>query len=255
VYPPPNTPEPGYPADTPPRYVTLRLPRATPIVTYVLLSVTVTVFVFQLMTQFLLGQDLPAALGMKVNDLIIAGQLWRLFTPVFLHGSILHIAFNMYAQYFLGPTLESSYGHGRFLALYMLSGFAGNVISFLFSSNPSLGSSTAIFGLIGAQGIFLYRNRSILGAMAQRALSNVIFIIVINLMLGLSPGIDNWGHMGGLLGGTFFAWFAGPLYRVEGGLLDARLVDERDYSSAVVVGVLNFAIFSALAAMKIFRGY
>jgi rhomboid protease GluP len=255
MYPPPNDPGPGYPGATPPRYVALRIPRVTPVVTYVMLGLTIAVFLVQLATEFIFGQDLAAALGLKVNDLIIGGEIWRLITPMFLHGSILHIGFNMYALFALGPALESYYGHGRYLALYLLSGFAGNVISFLFSSNPSLGASTAIFGLIGAEAIFLYRNRSILGSMAQRALTNVIFIIVINLMLGLNPGIDNWGHMGGLLGGTFFAWFAGPIFHVEGGTLDPRLVDERDQSNALIFGVLDFAIFAALAAMKIWRGY
>jgi hypothetical protein len=61
--------------------------------------------------------------------------------------------------------------------------------------------------------------------------------------------------MGGLLGGTFFAWYAGPLFRVEGGSLDPHLVDERDQSRAFMVGVLDFAIFAVLAAMKVFRGY
>jgi rhomboid protease GluP len=227
----------------------------TPVVTYVLLGITVSVFLLQLATEFIFGQDLAAAMGLKVNELIISGEFWRLFTPMFLHGSILHIGFNMYALVALGPSLESYYGHGRFLALYLLSGFAGNVISFLFSANPSLGASTAIFGLIGAEAIFLYRNRSILGAMAQRALGNVIFILVINMVMGLTPGIDFWGHMGGLLGGSFFAWFAGPIFRVEGGYLEPRLVDERDQSSALIFGVLDFAIFSGLAVMKIWRGY
>ena len=256
MYPPPNGSTPGYPNATPPRYVMLRLPRVTPVVTYVLMGITIAVFFVQIMTQYVLGQDLAAAIGMKVNELIIGGQLWRLITPMFLHGSILHIAFNMYALFALGPGLESYYGHGRYLTLYLLSGFAGNVISFLFSGNPSLGSSTAIFGLIGAEAVFLFRNRRILGSMAQRALTNVIVIIMINLMLGsVSRGIDNWGHMGGLLGGTFFAWFAGPLFRMEGGSLDPQIVDERDPSRALIVGVLDFAIFATLAAMKILRGY
>jgi rhomboid protease GluP len=254
MYPPPAGPEPGYPGATP-RYVQVRIPRVTPVVTYVMFGVTVVVFLFQLATEFIVGQDIVAAMGLKVNELIIAGEFWRLITPMFLHASILHIGFNMYALIALGPSLESYYGHGRFLALYFLSGFAGNVVSFLFSGNPSLGSSTAIFGLIGAEAIFLYRNRHILGAMAQRAFTNVVFIIIVNLLFGLSPGIDNWGHIGGLLGGTFFAWFAGPLFQVEGGTLDPQLVDERDQRSAVIFGVLDFAIFAALAAMKILRGY
>jgi uncharacterized membrane protein len=61
--------------------------------------------------------------------------------------------------------------------------------------------------------------------------------------------------MGGLLGGTFFAWFAGPVFRVEGGYLDPRLVDERDRSNALIFGVLDFVIFAALAMLKIWRGY
>jgi rhomboid protease GluP len=255
MYPPPDDRKPGYP-ETTPRYVMLHMPRVTPVVTYVLMGITIAVFLVQILTQSVFGQDLAAAMGMKVNELIIGGQLWRLITPMFLHGSILHVAFNMYALFALGPGLESYYGHGRYLTLYLLSGFAGNVISFLFSGNPSLGSSTAIFGLIGAEAIFLFRNRSILGSMAQRALTNVIVIIAINLMFGAAtPGIDNWGHMGGLLGGTFFAWFAGPLFRVEGGSLDPRLVDERDQTQALIFGVLDFAIFAALAAMKVLRGY
>jgi rhomboid protease GluP len=255
MYPPPDGPEPEYPQTASPRYVTLRIPRLTPVVTYVLLGITVIIFLIQMATEFVLGQDLAAAMGLKVNELIISGELWRLFTPMFLHTSLLHIGFNMYALLALGPSLESYYGHWRFLALYLLSGFAGNVISFLFSAYPSLGASTAIFGLIGAEAIFLYRNRSILGAMAQRALGNVIFILVINMIMGLSPGIDFWGHMGGLLGGTFFAWFAGPVFRVEGGYLDPRLVDERDRSNALIFGVLDFVIFAALAMLKIWRGY
>ena len=108
----------------------LRLPRVTPVVTYVLMAITIAVFVVQIVTQYVLGQDLAAMYGMKVNDLIVGGQLWRLITPMFLHGSPLHIAFNMYALFALGPALESYYGHGRYLTLYLLSGFAGNVISF-----------------------------------------------------------------------------------------------------------------------------
>jgi len=255
MYPPPDGQTPGYPETSQPRYVKVRLPHATPVVTYTLLGITVAVFLVQLVTEFVLGYDLASAIGLKVNELIISGQVWRLITPMFLHGTILHIGFNMYALFALGPALEGYYGHGRFLALYLLSGFAGNVVSFLFSANPSLGASTAIFGLIGAEAIFLYRNRSILGAQAQRALGNVIFILVINMVLGLSPGIDFWGHIGGLLGGTFFAWFAGPQFRVEGGYLDPQLVDERDQTSALIFGILDFAIFAALAAMKILRGY
>jgi rhomboid protease GluP len=190
---------------------------------------------------------------MKINEYILAGQWWRLFTPMLLHGSLIHIGFNMYALYALGPGLESTYGHGRFLALYLIAGFAGNVLSFLFSGANSLGSSTAIFGLIGAEAIFLFRNRQIFGAGAQRALTNVLFVALANLMLGFAaPGIDNWGHIGGLLGGSFFAWFAGPLYTLRGDFYAPRLEDVHNSARAVGAGAVDLLVFVGLAAMKFF---
>jgi rhomboid protease GluP len=216
------------------------------------MGITIVIFLLQLATQSSTGlSDLPATLGAKVNPLIESGQLWRLITPVFLHGSILHIAFNMYALLAIGAGLESHYGHGRFLALYLLSGFTGNVASFLFSSAPSLGASTAIFGLLGAEGVFLYQNRRLFGPTAQRALVNIVVIAVINLIIGLSPGIDNWGHIGGLIGGTLFAWFAGPVLRVEQGYPALELVDQRRSITAITVFTLVWLLFAALAAVKI----
>lgn len=222
---------------------------------YTLLGITFAVYLLQMASQFALGVDYPAAIGMKVNPQIVNGELWRLITPMFLHGSILHIGFNMYALYVLGPGLERHYGHWRFLGLYALSGFAGNVISFLFSSAPSLGSSTAIFGLLGAQGVFFYRNREMFGAPAQRALLNIIMIAVINLMIGISPGIDNWGHVGGLIGGTVFAWYGGPLFRRENAYFAPSLIDEHDDADALRAGLAVGALFALLAAVKIFLGF
>jgi rhomboid protease GluP len=191
---------------------------------------------------------------MKINDYIVQGQFWRLFTPMFLHGSILHLGFNMYARFILGPGLERYYGRWRFLMLYVLAGFAGNVFSFLFTINPSLGSSTAIFGLLGAQGVFLYRNRELFGPAAQRALVNVVVIAAINFVIGLSPGIDNWGHLGGLIGGTLFAWFGGPVLQVWGMYPSVQVVDERDPRASLWVGLGEFLLFVVIAvAVVLFR--
>jgi rhomboid protease GluP len=234
----------------------VQVPRVRPLLTYVILGLTILVFLLQLASEATLGGDLPASLGMKINQLILDGELWRLFTPMLLHGSFLHIGFNMYALYALGPSLESSYGRLRFLALYVIAGFAGNVISFLFSANPSLGSSTAIFGLIGAEGIFLYRNRELFGPQAQRALSNVVFIAAANLLFGATtPGIDNWGHIGGLLGGTFFAWFAGPLYQIAIEENRPVLIDAHATGRVLGAGLVDVLVFTGLAAMKFFRGF
>jgi rhomboid protease GluP len=235
------------------RRIQFRAGRDTPIATYSLMGITILVFLLQQASILLLnGTDLPAVFGMKVNDLILGGQLWRLFTPMFLHGSILHLGFNMYALYIFGPGLERAYGHGRYLALYFLAGFAGNVSSFLFTDSPSLGSSTAIFGLLGAEGVFLYQNRRIYGTFGQRALINLVVIAVINLIIGLSPGIDNWGHVGGLLGGVLFAWYAGPVLRVEGIPPYHMLVDERPKREVWRAGVSIWLLFGLLAVTTMF---
>ncbi len=188
-----------------------------PWVTYVILGVAVFIYGLQALSLYLTGgqYDWPYILGGKVNELILRGQVWRLITPMFLHGSVLHIAFNMYALYSLGPGLERFYGHRRYLILYLVSGYAGNVLSFLLTSNPSIGASTAIFGLVAAESIFIYRNRMLFGSRARSMLLNLGMVVIVNLLFGLQPGIDNWGHLGGLVGGLIFAWMAGPQYKIQ----------------------------------------
>jgi len=238
---------------TPPdRPVSIGVLMTAPIVSYVLLGITVLVFILQYWSQYQYDVDIPFVIGGKINELITQGQYWRLITPILLHGGILHLGFNMYALYVIGPGLERYYGHGRFLVLYLLAGFAGNVMSFLFTSANSLGSSTAIFGLLGAQGMFMYQNREIFGRRAQRVLWNLILIAGINLVIGLSPGIDNWGHIGGLIAGTLFAWTAGPLLKVAGEYPNLLLVDSRTNKEIVRTAVSIFLLFGLLAAVTIY---
>ncbi len=180
------------------------------VISHFIIGITAVFFLLQNLSQFIFGYDLLFTFLGKINQFIIRGQFWRLITPILLHGSILHIGFNMYALYTIGPMLEKKYGFWPFIGLYLVGGLWGNTLSFLLSPNPSLGASTAIFGLIAAQGVFVFKNRHLLGPSARPMLMNILMVIVVNLMLGLSPGIDNWGHLGGLLGGLFFAWFAGP---------------------------------------------
>lgn len=247
---PPSQPEyPQTPPPVPPRV--MRRPAANPAyVTYFMIASSVLVYIGQMLTQTPGGSDLLTNLGAKVNSAIIAGQYWRLLTPMWLHGSLLHIAFNMYALFIFGANLERAYGHGRFLLLYLLSGFAGNVISFMMSPTPSIGSSTAIFGLIAAQGVFLYQNRKLIRN-AQGMLINTLTIAGINLVLGLSPGIDNWGHLGGLIGGLAFAWSAGPLWDVQTDGVGLRLVNQRSRQRVMLVAIGVAVVFAAVAFLKI----
>jgi rhomboid protease GluP len=116
-----------------------------------------------------------------------------------------------------------------------------------------VGASTAIFGLVGAEGIFLFQNRKLFGNQFGRAIGNVVFVVAINLFLGLSPGIDNWGHVGGLLGGLIFAWFAGPRFEIEGIYPALHLADNREPREVLTGIAAVILIFGALAMIGFFN--
>jgi rhomboid protease GluP len=245
-----------------PKQIMVRMPQRKPFVVYTILAITIGVYllkIFSDMSLLILGDcpyffspDLTICYGLKVNELIIQGQYWRLISPILLHGSLLHIGFNMYFLYVIGPELERHFGHWQFAALYIVSGFAGFAMSFLMTAAPSLGASTAIFGLLAAQGVFVYRNQIIFGTRAKVALRSVINIAVINLLIGLTPGIDNWGHFGGLLGGVIFAWIATPIYEIDGFGPEYALLNQRSEGETILAIGFVSALFLFLAAYRIF---
>ena len=115
--------------------------------------------------------------------------------------------------------------------------------------------------MIGAEGVFLYQNRQLYGRRFGSAIGNVIFIIVINLVIDFVPGsgIDYWGHIGGLLDGLIYTWFAGPRWQVEkayspslldpmqGTMPSAALVDKREPREMVTGAAIVLLIFGTLA--------
>ncbi len=227
--------------------------RKFPPLTLGIILITALVYGLQILSTLIIGSDLPYIYFGKINELILQGQLWRLITPILLHGSLPHILSNMYAVFIIGPTIERSYGSNRFLALYLLSGMFGNVFSFLFTLAPSLGASTSIFGLVAAQAVYVYRNRAFFGRAAQPMLMNLGIIIFINMAIGLLPGIDYFGHLGGLIGGLIFAWMAGPLYELTVTPFGTTLVEKesRHLERAVLIELI--LIFLAALTKFIIR--
>ena len=240
------------PPEPPRQQVVWEIPATIPWVSYILLGLTTVVFLLQLATQQLLGFDLPSALGAKVNELIVGGQYWRLITPAFLHASFMHFAFNMYALYVLGPGLERLYGHERFIYLYFLGAFAGNTFSFLFSPNPSLGASTAIFALLAGQVVYIYQNRRIYRN-SRAMLTNVLVILGINIFFSLNGTIDFWGHIGGLVGGLAYSWLAGPLWEIRDTPSGRSVVDTRTIQKSRIVAGGLFLYFLLMAAFGIYK--
>mmetsp|Transcript_9571 Transcript_9571/g.23296 ORF Transcript_9571/g.23296 Transcript_9571/m.23296 type:complete len:393 (-) Transcript_9571:1158-2336(-) len=158
------------------------------------------------------------AWGIKRSELILEGrQLYRVLTPVFLHGGLGHLGTNMYSLSNIGPDVERLFGTGRYLLTYLMAGIAGNVMSAYQSPVPALGASGAVFGVIGAYTVFLNRNDWLVGSVGEGINSRLMQTIMLNIGLGfMNPAIDNWGHIGGALGGAAMAYYFGPrLYMTE----------------------------------------
>ncbi len=172
------------------------------LVTYVFLAANIVIWLIMTLFGMLFDLGITHQLvlfGAKVNSLIAQGQTWRLLSAMFLHVNLIHLFFNSYALFIYGPIVEKIFGRMRFIAIYIVSGFIGTLFSYLFNPYPAAGASGAIFGLMGSI-LYLRQHRK---DFFQRMFGpGLIMIIIINLMYGVTqPGIDNWGHMGGLAGG------------------------------------------------------
>lgn len=157
---------------------------------------------------------------------------WQMLTAAFLHGSWLHLLFNMYTLYIFGQVIEPMLGRARFLALYLIAGFGGSVAVLLFS-NPSssvVGASGAIYGLMGAYFVLLR-------AIGERS-GQLTGLIAINLIFSfISPGISWQAHIGGLVvGAAVAAVYAGTRKPEQKTLQTVGL-------AFLVVGLLALTVF------------
>ena len=168
-----------------------------PYITYLLVGINIILYIIPI----LIGQhtnliNLYAVYGPAVKN----GEYYRLLTGIFLHGNIIHLGFNCYALYIIGSQIESFLGKFKYLIIYLFSGLMGALFSVLLGGNyVSIGASGAIFGLMGALVCFGYYYRVYLGNVVK---TQIIPLIIFNLALGfMMNGIDNFAHIGGLLGG------------------------------------------------------
>ena len=171
---------------------------AVPYVSYTLIGICVGIFLAEFVTGV---DDQIYKYGMQPVLIALQGEYYRLVTSAFLHGSIIHLGFNMFVLFMIGPTLERVMGPVRFLALYALAGLGGQVASYMFSSPStfSVGASGAIFGLFGAL--------VVAGRRLRADVSQILVLLAVNLAIGFLPGgsIDWRAHLGGLVVGALAA--------------------------------------------------
>ncbi len=177
-----------------------------PIITYILVALNLLIFALMGLYSWDSGIDyntLLLELGGKENAHILQGEYWRFIAPIFLHVNIVHVALNCYTLYLIGILAERIFGRAKFIAIYFAAGILGNIFSFAFNLNPGAGASGAIFGLFGAI-LFICIEKP---ALFKSGLGyNIVGVIGINLFYGFTKsGIDNFAHLGGLVGGLIFA--------------------------------------------------
>ncbi len=208
--------------------------------TWVLLVINLVIFFFTGIVPLI-----PLEIGWKENRLIAQGEYWRLLTATFLHADFMHMFANTIGIIALGRLTEPVYGVPRFLAIYIVSGLAGSVVSYSFSPYPSVGASGAIFGLVGALAIFFYTTRHIFGQYSRTQVQGMVAWMVIATLAGLGmERVDNFGHMGGLLGGLLVGWIVAPRYVLDRRFLPPVL--ERKESPLAWVGVVGVLIILGL---------
>ena len=146
---------------------------------------------------------------------VVQGEYWRLFSALFLHGGFLHLGFNIFALYVLGPPLERSIGSIRFLACYLISGLAssagvvGLTMIGMVQVAQVIGASGCIMGVVGAWAGFLLRNHH--APMARQRLANIGLIVAIQIAFDLStPQVSMAAHLCGLVGGFFLGLILAP---------------------------------------------
>ena len=174
-----------------------------PIVTYVIIAVTAAVSLLQMIPGIgtAIGNELLFAAAYLYPDLSGASfEPWRMLTVLLVHGGFIHLGLNMLALWMLGQSLEPMLGRGRFLALYLISGFGGSVaVALLAPNSPTVGASGAIFGLMAAL--------LIIGRHIGANVTGILVILGINFAFGLFVGGISWqAHLGGAIVGAAVAF-------------------------------------------------
>lgn len=191
--------------------------RKTPYITYGLIIINILAYIYSSLKCGSFFEIDPSTLY-KCGGLIEYTKgvnytfFGRIITSMFLHGSIIHLGLNMYCLYIIGSQLESFYGKIKYSIIYLLSGIIGNLFTLLFitSGTVAIGASGAIFGLLGALLYFGYHYRIYLGEVMR---SQIIPLIIINVVISFIFGFNNIAHLGGLFGGYLAAKACGVKYK------------------------------------------
>jgi rhomboid protease GluP len=186
---------------------------SVPLVATALILVNGAVFLLTAVNGALDGEAGILSSGALSGELVRRGEIWRLLTSMFLHGSAEHLVGNAVGLFILGMAAEHAYGKLEALGVYLVSGLCGAVLSAVANTGTSVGASGAIFGLLGAMIVFFLKHRHDLHRRDMR-IGNVLLLwagySVVTAFF--TPYIDNAAHVGGLIGGAFIGYRITPRF-------------------------------------------
>jgi len=163
------------------------------LVSKILIGLNVVAYIAQLATEDKAGSVFQR--GAMQSYAVADGDYWRLLTAAFLHASLLHIAFNMYALYLFGPFAEKALGTVRFIAAYVTAAIASSVFVYWLEKPEvaTIGASGAVFGLFGLVLVLLLK--------AKQDVRTLLVLLAINAVISLQGNISWQGHLGGFVAG------------------------------------------------------
>lgn len=212
----------------------------TPYLTYFLILLNILVYLFSLIDVSLINYFFASKL-----PIVNLGQYYRLVTYSFFHSptDIFHLLFNMITLFWIGPIVEKYFGKFKYVFIYFLSAISGALLTIGLNTNlrfATVGASSAIFGLLGAIIFFAYNYKDRITA---SLLKQMTVIVIINLIFGFfQPNVDNFGHLGGLIGGIITAMLVGTNKK--------RNIIEMFSSLILFLGVYLILIYLALFMIK-----
>ncbi|BEG99803.1 hypothetical protein BSYN_20680 [Bacteroides sedimenti] len=191
------------------------IPRDEHFITSIIIDLNLIVFILMVLA----GVDIMSPNGKELlqwganlRSATTDGEWWRLFTSMFVHGGLIHLSCNIYGLVLAGLFVEPIFGRKNYLIIYIISGLLGSIASILwYNATISVGASGAIFGLYGAI-LGLLLTNAIPKTGKKLILSLIGFFVVINLLMGLTGGVDNAAHIGGLVSGTIIGLI---LYKIK----------------------------------------
>lgn len=185
------------------------------LLTFILIGVNITIFIIMCILGHAgfpllrISDIILKKFGANAGILVRGGDYYRLIASAFLHVDIIHLLCNMYSLFVLGPTVDYFYGKLKFILIYLYSAITASLVALIFHGNNVfiVGASGAIFGLLGSLLYFGYTYRGYIG---NKMIGSLLSVVVINLAIGIAlPGISNYAHIGGLIGGIAISYMLG----------------------------------------------